>query len=144
MTVLLDAKPLGELLPPKPDAERAYRVLDLIEKYPEQHDQESWFRSDVHGGKLQYTLDQFTGRCGTMACFAGWAVLEAGYCLDVKPDPYYMVYNYGGELLGGVATVASTLLQLNDEEEDYLFFEISNEELPAAIKEIFGPDPREK
>src|SRR2546428_4205985 len=94
------------------DRELAYAVLDRIETHPEGHDQSDWvsFIGDGQG-------------CGTVACFAGWAVVLAGgslleWCqaritgLEREPRRYFdedVSYTEGH-----IASVAMTLLGLDE------------------------------
>ena len=76
-----------------PPAEVAKRVLHRIETEPDSHEQSVWVRWPgrppepvlaVSGAEM--ALDAIrAGRCGTAACVAGWAVIEAldmGAALD--------------------------------------------------------------
>lgn len=134
-------------------AERAYRALDLIDKYPEQHDQRIWIKlgeveQRADESYMEWrdrlrthtaTLDSFTGRCGTTACFAGWVVMDAG----LEINDLQLVYGENGEPFGPVPTVAADLLGLEDRKRDrHLLFSAVNIDLAGTVRDIFGPDPR--
>jgi len=114
---------------PTPNAELAYRALDHIDAHPESWDQRTW-------------------GCGTVACFAGWAVILSGGVLDA--DGYDSNVVAGPEELVGmtVEAAANRLLQANvwaersDGEVDWLFSaDNTREDLGSLVAEIFGPRP---
>ncbi len=112
--------------------ERAYRVLDHIERNPEKHSQGFWVDSD-----RRETAATVMAGCGTTACFAGWTALLAG-----------AVYTGHGSWmeLGGSAgrtsTLAAELLGLTGDEVDALFFDAADlAAVRKAVFEIFGPRP---
>jgi hypothetical protein len=122
--------------PTKPNAELAYRVLDHIDASPELWNQ------GVYIGKRE---------CGTVACFAGWAVLLSG-----ATPKYYGNYNeatdsiefdrrvwsapdLAEELLG-----ASRWVEAGDGESDDIDLfaeENTRDDLDRLVAEIFGPRP---
>lgn len=140
-----------------PDAARAYRVLDLIQKYPDQHSQATWFKpppapltidglisidleAAMERRRQLFSLDEFTGRCGTAACLAGWTVLEAGYQLNASGTVV------GQDLVGytSAASMAGYLLGIDGAQATLLFYGINDDQLPEAIAQVFGSDPRER
>jgi hypothetical protein len=51
-----------------------YQIADLIETYPEMHDQETWGWSDSDKfDKVIFDGEQY--KCGTAHCIAGWALV---------------------------------------------------------------------
>lgn len=135
----------------KPNAELAYRVLDHIDADPASWDQATWIkRTD----------------CGTVACFAGWAVQLAGGKVEfdwlgwqtIELDGE--VYTQSGAY--GFADVALRALNIEHyyaydaacpncsvpccEDEDHEPPELfaahnTREELGEYVEAIFGPRP---
>lgn len=118
--------------PTKPNAELAYRVLDHIDAEPKGWEQGMWI------GKSD---------CGTVACFAGWAVLLSGCQVDSE-RAFEEVVGGPAELIGkGIPQAADILLGISidylrerDLPDPYDGLH-SRESLGAAIAEIFGPRP---
>lgn len=115
---------------PTPNAELAYRVLDHIDANPEQWRQGEWI------GEAE---------CGTVGCFAGWAVLLSGGRL--AGDGSGLVTGLG-ELDGThVWQAADALLgigydYLNKRELPDPYDGLRNREsLGETVAEIFGPRP---
>jgi len=115
--------------PTTPNAELAWRVLDHIDAHPEQWNQGQWI------GEAE---------CGTVGCFAGWAVMLSGGRRD--PDSGLVV---GLADLDGfdVWEAADALLgigpdYLNDRGLPDPYDGLrSRESLGEAVAEIFGPRP---
>ena len=112
-----------------PNAELAYRVLDHIDAHPEQWDQGHWVAE---------------AECGTVGCFAGWAVMLSGYTVNdavviESPDG---LTNLDGlhieaaadDLLG----IDDNTVYLHDDPYDGL---LKRDELGQRVAEIFGPRP---
>lgn len=135
----------------KPNAELAYRVLDHIDADPASWDQATWIkRTD----------------CGTVACFAGWAVQLAGGEVEVDRWGWSKV-ELDGEVytLPGVHSFADIALWALNIEHYYVpgvacpdcgapgcededheppeLFDVANtrEELGEYVEAIFGPRP---
>lgn len=117
----------------KPNAELAYRVLDHIDAHPEQ------WRQGIYIGEAE---------CGTVACFAGWAVLLSGH------EPFFendrgrtsMCIVEGREM--DVSFRAQQLLRADrwaregiKDEEDLFDGGNTREDLGRLVAEIFGPRP---
>lgn len=118
-----------------PNAELAYKTLDLINANPDHFDMEYW----VEGPNLPPAvgLDDLTGEvCGTTACFAGWAAALAGYKITGSGS----VYNAAGHQVDNIQLFAANLLGIETEEADDLFY-VANDEIAAAVEEYFGPRP---
>jgi hypothetical protein len=117
-----------------PNAELAYKVLDQIDAYPDR------WKQGLYIGEA---------KCGTVGCFAGWAVLLSG----AKPvyDAYsggqtdivevdgqkLMVREYAEELLGASRYIDEYM----EDEEDLFDGSNSREDLGRLVAEIFGPRP---
>lgn len=121
---------------PTPNAELAYRVLDQIDADPKSWDQSEWYREEG---------------CGTVACFAGWAVKFGGYDIalsEEQPALFGIPAHRFGRYVHGVAGrrsfpyVAAEILRIDIEQADDLF-DGSNtrENLGLLVAEIFGPRP---
>lgn len=130
---------------PTPNAELAYRILDHIDAHPEEWDQ------GVYIGKTD---------CGTVACFAGRAILLSLPEADVdfqssgRRLPRGMVLQESGgvrdengllvssrvmaeRLLG----VSSLVRECEEDEEDLFDQHNTREDLGRLVAEIFGPRP---
>jgi hypothetical protein len=122
-----------------PNAELAYKVLDHIDAYPEQWDQGTYI------GKVE---------CGTVACFAGWAVLLSGdepvfyddlrFASDVHAasgvlvDGHVLMVSERAEALLG----ASRFVNEGGDDERDLFDQFNTrKDLGCMVAEIFGPRP---
>lgn len=127
-----------------------YQIADIIETYPEMHDQESWIENpvgEVSDSSIIYDGEEIS--CGTNQCIAGWAVIiENGGLTGVDEDEVFH-FNNGESLLFNscyddidtVSSVAQTVLGLNDIEAENLFYttEIRDYELfdmPRVLREI--------
>lgn len=135
----------------KPNAELAYRVLDHIDADPASWRQATWIKKTD---------------CGTVACFAGWAVQLAGGKVEVDRFGWKAieldgrVYTRLG--VNGFADIALLVLNIEDdyvrgvprkdcgvpgcEDGDHELpelFSASNtrEELEEYVEAIFGPRP---
>lgn len=118
-----------------PNAELAYKVLDQIDADPKSWDQHTW-------------LYEKEG-CGTVACFAGWAVMLAGY----KPVLNEWM-TFGGETtrssrgvkfdgpILSIQDAAEQVLGIDEEDAEALFAgSNSRRQLGFLVAEIFGPRP---
>jgi hypothetical protein len=122
--------------PTTPNAELAYRVLDHIDAHPEQWNQGRWI------GKTE---------CGTVGCFAGWAVVLSGAEPVIDYGDETGEYGASAELDGKadlISDMAERLLRANrwfdegGEDEQDLFSEWNTrEDLGRLVAEIFGPRP---
>lgn len=120
---------------PTPNAALAYLVLDHIDAHPELWDQGRYIGA---------------GKCGTVACFAGWACLLSGE----QPHFYYpgetswladqrrpvSVATRAEELLGA-SRYSPTAADGDDYDEDLFGASNTREDLGRLVAEIFGPRP---
>ncbi len=120
----------------KPNAELAYRVLDQIDQHPESWNQGEWYRKEA---------------CGTVACFAGWAVEFNNYDIALSEEQPALsgrpAHRYG-RFVHGIAgrrtfrDVAAEVLGITDLDADDLFDATNTrEELGELVLEFFGPRP---
>lgn len=117
----------------EPNAELAYKTLDLINANPAHFDMERWVDAHFPVGLSDLTAEA----CGTTACFAGWAVALSGYKVDGIGD----VYNAEGFRVNyDIQGFAADLLGIETEEAEDLFY-VANDEIAAAVEEYFGPRP---
>jgi len=111
-----------------PDAARAYAALDHIITHPELHDQSLWL------GKAT--------ECGTVACFAGRVVLQAG---DRRDDDFWKfpaVISGDTGRRRSVQRRAQELLDITDGQVSLLFKGDNDlDDLKALVYDIFGPRP---
>lgn len=115
-----------------PNAALAWRVMDQIDAYPDLWDQGSWI-----GEK----------DCGTVACFAGWAVLLSGCRVDTR-SAFDKIVAGPDELIGkAIPRAADILLGINVEylkdrglpdPYDGLHTRTT---LGEAVEQVFGPRP---
>lgn len=128
---------------PKPNAELAYRTLELIRANPEHFNMTEWSDSRLDKVGLK-DLTAPPSRdaddadlCGTTACFAGWAIALSGYmvtsCAVLTADGKVVVSR-------DVQDFAATLLGIEYTESEYLFY-VENEEIDEAVEAVFGPRP---
>jgi hypothetical protein len=118
---------------PIPNAELAYRVLDIA-RTARSLEMEYW-ANNLSGGLI--TLADLTApTCGTTACLAGWTVALAGYAIKARGS----VYNAAGDYVGDVQPMAARMLGISDLASEDLFY-VSNDDLDAAIADYFGPRP---
>lgn len=127
-----------------------YQIADIIETYPERHNQETWIENtnrEQSDSSIIYDGKKIS--CGTNQCIAGWAVIiENGGLTGVDQDEVFY-FNNGDELplasvyddIDTVSSVAQTVLGLNDIEAQNLFYttEIRDYELfdmPRVLREI--------
>lgn len=90
------------------------RVIEFVTEHPENWAQETW---GVHRGDHAPATEQW---CGTTACIAGWTVLLT------EPDEAPWGPGYGGtmqELDSDVQEIATRLLELNEDQRNFLFHE---------------------
>lgn len=123
---------------PLVDEALAYAVLDHIAAHPARHAQNEWVSAVGDG----------TG-CGTVACFAGWAVvLAGGTLLDGKrarlsiPGRTLLRYSDAHAVFDErhVASAAMTALGLDRRQADLLFDEENTvEDLRRLVEQFFGP-----
>jgi hypothetical protein len=106
-----------------PNAELAYRVLDHIDAHPETWDQSVW-------------------DCGTVACFAGWAVRLSGGTSADDPDSPDYTPRQAARLLGFDDREEMDAITDAAGETDWLFAcNNTREDLGRMVAEIFGPRP---
>lgn len=115
-----------------PNAELAYKVLDHVERHRAAFNMDTWVYSpDDTAVKLDDLLSE---KCGTTACFAGWAILLSGY--EMRGGVYR-----DGELVASIFSVfAADLLGLSGDQADDLFY-ADDEDVKEAVADIFGPRP---
>lgn len=108
--------------------ELATRVLDQITNHPESWDQERWWTwggDEDDQGPYVYDILRTLDECGTTGCVAGWTVAVA---IQV------------GEVVEGsefISFAAQQLLQLSDDESDWLFRTYrTQEEVTAGLQAI--------
>ncbi len=114
-----------------PNADLAYRVLDLAMAHPAHLNMRGWASGLV--GLPELTSES---ECGTTACYAGWIVAVAGYKVDrdgcvVDTDGYY---------INPVGFLAMDLLGIDAFTAEDLFF-VDEVDLPRVVERIFGPRP---
>jgi hypothetical protein len=126
-----------------PNAELAYRVLDHIDRNPEQWDQQNWFRET---------------KCGTAACFAGWAVVLTGGDVEVNASGDWKSVTLDGEEfryfnIAGLNALGIETDEVPDSKHDCpcgcggteidQLFDGANtrSDLGRIVAEIFGPRP---
>lgn len=115
-----------------PNAELAYRVLDLALAHPDHFDMNTWAQGD---DDEPVTLETLTGPpCGTTACLAGWTAAHAGWQVDSDG------YAYNGDQREWAELIAADLLGLDEYQASDLFH-ASNSRVPTLFAEIFGPRP---
>lgn len=116
----------------KPNAELAYKVLDHIDADPKSWDQGLWVRKTD---------------CGTVACFAGWAVLLSGATVEEFDGE---ITDGPAELIGlDVPTAADRLLGISpntlpEGSIDPYDGLLRRGDLGEIVAEIFGPRPAVK
>jgi len=114
--------------------ERAYAVLDHIEKHPDLHNQGAWTTGALTWKIEGFAAEDMTPECGTTACFAGWTVLLNG---DTMVGSLVPAINYQH-----VADHAANLLDLDGSEQTKLFYIADSlDAVRSAVTEIFGPRP---
>jgi hypothetical protein len=59
-----------------------YEIADIIEMFPEHHDQDLWIMNDVGDASSSILWNGETISCGTAQCVAGWAVILENGGLD--------------------------------------------------------------
>jgi hypothetical protein len=120
----------------RPNAELAWRVFDAINENPAHFDMDNWVRAPHDQPMIG--LDQLTSpECGTTACFAGWAVVLAGYQLTRDRE----IVKANRMVPTPLPILAANLLGLNDEQAEDLFY-VDNEDFSTElVAEIFGPRP---
>lgn len=116
---------------PTPNAELAYKVLDAVNAHRKSFDMSDWWDGPAERVTLNDLLDE---KCGTTACFAGWAIALSGYDLGggVHLDGEHVSYSYG--------KFAEKLLGLDEDEAGELFFG-DGSDIDEVVAEIFGPRP---
>lgn len=121
-----------------PNAELAYKVLDLAGEHEGHFDMANWAWDYDNSRGEPLRLEDLTGsRCGTTACLAGWTVALAGYAVDSNSN----VYDAKGQCLDRKANdLAAEMLGLTDQQRDDLFY-VATENVDSAVAEIFGPRP---
>lgn len=116
--------------PTTPNAELAYRVLDVIDAFPEQWEQGSW-----------------TTKCGTSFCFAGWALKLTGHELvDYNDEDGLSRMRLDGKQEVFGETVRDAAMRelgiIRAREADELFEGVnSRATLGELVEEFFGPRP---
>lgn len=127
-----------------------YEIADILETYPEHHDQDNWIRNDVGTAGSSIIWNGETISCGTAQCVAGWAlILENGgldgFSMDEEVvfsngssfsrynDAYFI--ERGAEILGLSSGDADTLFMSTDI-EDYEIFD-----MPRVLREIADGTP---
>lgn len=115
--------------------ERAYEMLDHIERYPDSHNQ-NWWIMGVGNPPKGRDAAQVLNSCRSTACAAGWTVLLAGGVLRdsraTMPDGRKVT----------IPDEAASLLGLDDVEADDLFWQARDlAEVRKAVFDIFGPRP---
>lgn len=117
--------------------EKLEAVLDYIRTHPEEHDQGTW------AAKTD---------CGTAMCFAGTAVMLAGYefvwdcgidgtfsahLCRVPPGHPDELCRWGQDELAEIPKVAQRELGLTNDQKNWLFFHSDTlDDLEAAVKDI--------
>ncbi len=122
----------------KPNAELAYKVLDLTAAHPDRLNMSNW-ATDPTGRNSPVVLATLTAAntCGTTACFAGWAVAVSGYGASTAGD----VYRDGHIVSEDIQAFAAGLLRISEwDAENNLFF-ADEDDLPDRVFELFGPRP---
>lgn len=113
----------------KPNAQLAYMVLDHIDAHPEQWQQGQWIGN---------------AECGTVGCFAGWAVLLSGGHLDSESGLVTGLEGMDGlevwEASDALLNIGPDYLNDRDLPDPYDGLR-NRESLGQAVAEIFGPRP---
>lgn len=102
--------------------ELARKVLDYIERHPDEHDQSSFANNN-------------TTMCGTTCCIAGHTMLLSGrYTLDVRGLMF--VDQSGRRESCDADDIARDLLEMPAEDADALFYDFSNEGAMSRFREL--------
>jgi hypothetical protein len=124
-----------------PNAELAYRVLDHIDAHPEQWRQERWLHKTS---------------CGTVACFAGWAVVLAGGGVQIDSGGNWLNVTLDDETFDRFSEAGCAALGIEDDEVPGVdpicdcgctdapgLFDGTNsrDDLGRYVEAIFGPRP---
>jgi len=110
-----------------PNAELAWRIYDLTQKYPHHLNMARWSCVPIQGRE----------GAGTTACMADWVAAEAGYQVDFMG----FVRTLDGRLVHtGVEIWAAQRLGITNKQQAMLFW-CESAELGEVIEEIFGPRP---
>lgn len=110
-----------------------YAIADVIETYPEKHDQEQWFEHfghiNVEGPvKDAVIYDGVEYECDTNQCIAGWAVVLDGNKVSFKDQDLYLngehhrdvdLINKAADILGIDIADANNLFYTMDMEYDW-------------------------
>lgn len=102
------------------NVELAKKVRELIRKYPEKHDQNTWC-SNESANPLK--------SCGTTACIAGWVAAVRGYTVaQIESEEVF-----ADKGIYSVARYAQQELKLTDDQEGALFYEFHNTSALAML-----------
>lgn len=110
-----------------PNAQLAYRVLDVIDADPKAWDQNFWVKD-----------------CGTTFCFAGWALVLTGHSLKPADEGQWLD---GYQVAGGeVRDRAARELGIYGDDGGATALALfdgynTREDLDRLVPEIFGPRP---
>lgn len=124
----------------KPNAELAYRALDLALKHRDHFDMANWSTGEngSYGFSAAVGIKDLTSPdCGTTACLAGWVAALSGLRVDGAAN----LFTPDGMGVGVKADeYAAKQLGISMDEAENMFF-ASNDHVIDAVAEIFGPRP---
>lgn len=123
------------------ETEELHAIYRQIKEWPHNWDQSRWAVDWEHTRSRGFYVPE--GRCGTAYCFAGHAVVRAGYEIDWQgrgSTDYAIIPETG--VRASIDTLAANVLGLSSREANQLFDPINTlEDLRFVITGITGKDP---
>jgi len=129
-----------------------YQIADIIEQYPENHDQEIWFMNAdcTHSYNFLNTIiyDGVEYKCDTSQCIAGWSLIldkrniyfanGSTYVDDVEVARHYDDIGVPVNDNESIIDIASKILGISTDDGQLLFYtmDIEQEDWPTVLRAI--------
>jgi len=133
-----------------PNRKRLYQIADVIETYPERHDQDSWIENDDGEAESSVIYNGEEISCGTTQCVAGWAlILNNGGLQAVDSSSVSDEYIFAGNSTASAYSImhdAASILGLSEDDAHTLFYasdidDYESFDMPRVLREIADGRP---
>lgn len=128
-----------------PNRKMLYQIADVIETYPERHNQESWIENEDGEAESSVIYNGEEISCGTTQCVAGWALVLNNKGLQAVDSSSfsdeYIFADSNSSNSHSIMLDAASILGLSEKDAHTLFYTTDIEDydsfdMPRVLREI--------
>jgi hypothetical protein len=129
-----------------PNRKMLYQIADVIETYPERHNQEAWIENEYGEAESSVIYNGEEISCGTTQCVAGWALIlnnkglqAVDYSSSLSDE--YIFADSNSSNSHSIMLDAASILGLSEKDAHTLFYTTDIEDydsfdMPRVLREI--------